>query len=57
MRVSAVSVLKSGIFSLGEIDLEIIKVLHEKHPTAKVDNEVVEPSKEMLNKYKSKNEH
>lgn len=37
----------------GEIDLEIIKVLHEKHPKAKVDNEVVEPSKEMLHKYKT----
>ncbi|KAF5902378.1 histamine N-methyltransferase-like, partial [Clarias magur] len=37
----------------GEIDLEILKVLHEKHPDANVVNEVVEPSKPMLNKYKA----
>ncbi|XP_053097497.1 histamine N-methyltransferase [Pangasianodon hypophthalmus] len=37
----------------GEIDLEILKVLHEKHPGAKVENEVVEPSNDMLNKYKT----
>ncbi|XP_053332041.1 histamine N-methyltransferase-like [Clarias gariepinus] len=37
----------------GEIDLEILKVLHEMHPDAKVENEVVEPSKPMINKYKA----
>ncbi|KAI5086905.1 hypothetical protein C0J45_23870, partial [Silurus meridionalis] len=36
----------------GEIDLEILKVLHEKHPDAKIEVEVVEPSYAMLNKYK-----
>ncbi|KAF7700940.1 hypothetical protein HF521_002105 [Silurus meridionalis] len=37
----------------GEIDLEILKVLHEKHPDAKIEVEVVEPSYAMLNKYKT----
>ncbi|KAM9456234.1 histamine N-methyltransferase-like isoform 2-T3 [Clarias gariepinus] len=37
----------------GEIDLEILKVLHEKHPDVKVENEVVEPSNAMLNKYRA----
>ncbi|KAM9456040.1 histamine N-methyltransferase-like [Clarias gariepinus] len=36
----------------GELDLEILKVLHEKHPDAKVENEVVDPSSAMLNKYR-----
>ncbi|KAF5902377.1 histamine N-methyltransferase-like, partial [Clarias magur] len=36
----------------GEIDLEILKVLHEKHPEAKIENEVVDPSSAMLNKYR-----
>ncbi|TSV15279.1 Histamine N-methyltransferase [Bagarius yarrelli] len=35
----------------GEIELEILKVMHEKHPDAKVNNEVVEPSECMLKKY------
>ncbi|KAM9455509.1 histamine N-methyltransferase-like [Clarias gariepinus] len=37
----------------GEIDLEILKLLREKHPDAKVENEVVEPSNDMLNKYRA----
>ncbi|XP_058267395.1 histamine N-methyltransferase-like [Hemibagrus wyckioides] len=37
----------------GEIELEILKLLHKKHPDAKVENEVVEPSNIMLNKYKA----
>ncbi|KAF5902376.1 histamine N-methyltransferase-like, partial [Clarias magur] len=37
----------------GEIDLEILKLLHEKHPDAKVENEVVEPSNAMLHKYRA----
>ncbi|KAA0715900.1 Histamine N-methyltransferase [Triplophysa tibetana] len=36
----------------GEIDLEMLAQLHMKHPHVKVDNEVVEPSKDMLHKYK-----
>ncbi|KAF4086552.1 hypothetical protein AMELA_G00084820 [Ameiurus melas] len=36
----------------GEIDLEILSQLHTKHPEAKVENEVVEPSGDMLYKYK-----
>ncbi|MCJ8732899.1 hypothetical protein PDJAM_G00217210 [Pangasius djambal] len=36
----------------GEIDLEILAQLHAKHPEARVENEVVEPSGDMLNKYK-----
>ncbi|KAK3521674.1 hypothetical protein QTP70_015592 [Hemibagrus guttatus] len=37
----------------GEIELEILKLLHKKHPDAKVENDVVEPSNVMLNKYKA----
>ncbi|KAI5624515.1 histamine N-methyltransferase, partial [Silurus asotus] len=37
----------------GEIDLEILKVMHGKHPDAKIEVEVVEPSYAMLNKYKT----
>ncbi|XP_076858350.1 histamine N-methyltransferase-like isoform X2 [Brachyhypopomus gauderio] len=37
---------------LGQIDLEIIRQLRLLHPKAKVDNEVVEPSSDMLDKYK-----
>ncbi|XP_065105107.1 histamine N-methyltransferase-like [Paramisgurnus dabryanus] len=36
----------------GEIDLEMLAQLHMKHPQVKVDNEVVEPSIDMLHKYK-----
>ncbi|XP_036432656.1 histamine N-methyltransferase-like isoform X1 [Colossoma macropomum] len=36
----------------GEIDLEMLGQLRLKHPEAKVDNEVVEPSGDMLYKYK-----
>nr|XP_055072376.1 histamine N-methyltransferase-like isoform X1 [Misgurnus anguillicaudatus] len=36
----------------GEIDLEMLAQLHMKHPQVKVDNEVVEPSTDMLHKYK-----
>ncbi|XP_065105103.1 histamine N-methyltransferase-like [Paramisgurnus dabryanus] len=36
----------------GEIDLEILAQLHMKHPQVKVNNEVVEPSTDMLHKYK-----
>ncbi|XP_076858360.1 histamine N-methyltransferase-like [Brachyhypopomus gauderio] len=36
----------------GEIDLEIIRQIQLRHPEAKVDNEVVEPSSDMLDKYK-----
>lgn len=36
----------------GEIDLEMLAQLHLKHPHVKVDNEVVEPSNDMLHKYK-----
>ncbi|KAB5577427.1 hypothetical protein PHYPO_G00209820 [Pangasianodon hypophthalmus] len=36
----------------GEIDLEILTQLHAKHPEARVENEVVEPSGDMLHKYK-----
>lgn len=48
--------IKSWHLSPGELDLEILKMLHEKHPDARVENEVVEPSNNMLNKYKGKNE-
>ncbi|KAK2823151.1 hypothetical protein Q7C36_019751 [Tachysurus vachellii] len=37
----------------GEIDLEILKLLHEIHPDAKVENEVVEPSDVMIKKHKA----
>ncbi|XP_060752471.1 histamine N-methyltransferase-like [Tachysurus vachellii] len=37
----------------GEIDLEILKLLHEMHPDAKVENEVVEPSDVMIKKHKA----
>ncbi|XP_065105101.1 histamine N-methyltransferase-like [Paramisgurnus dabryanus] len=36
----------------GEIDLEMLAQLHMKHPHVRVDNEVVEPSTDMLHKYK-----
>ncbi|KAG7330756.1 hypothetical protein KOW79_004725 [Hemibagrus wyckioides] len=36
----------------GEIDLEILTQLHTKHPEARVENDVVEPSGDMLYKYK-----
>ncbi|XP_072541070.1 histamine N-methyltransferase-like [Salminus brasiliensis] len=36
----------------GEIDLEMLGQLRLKHPEAKVDNEVVEPSGDMIYKYK-----
>ncbi|KAK3568680.1 hypothetical protein QTP86_012871 [Hemibagrus guttatus] len=36
----------------GEIDLEILTQLHAKHPEARVENDVVEPSGDMLYKYK-----
>ncbi|KAK1789226.1 hypothetical protein P4O66_015171 [Electrophorus voltai] len=36
----------------GENDLEILRQLHLQHPGAKVDYEVVEPSSDMLQKYK-----
>ncbi|XP_073668098.1 histamine N-methyltransferase-like [Paramisgurnus dabryanus] len=36
----------------GEIDLEMLAQLHMKHPQVKVNNEVVEPSTDMLHKYK-----
>ncbi|KAF7709095.1 histamine N-methyltransferase [Silurus meridionalis] len=36
----------------GDIDLEILAQLHAKHPEARVENEVVEPSGDMLYKYK-----
>ncbi|KAI4875460.1 hypothetical protein NFI96_011983, partial [Prochilodus magdalenae] len=36
----------------GEIDLEMLGQLRLKHPEARVDNEVVEPSGDMLYKYK-----
>ncbi|XP_030642849.1 histamine N-methyltransferase-like [Chanos chanos] len=36
----------------GEMDLEMLAQLHMKHPGIRVDNEVVEPSSEMLHKYK-----
>ncbi|XP_062861877.1 histamine N-methyltransferase-like [Trichomycterus rosablanca] len=36
----------------GVIDLEMLAHLHAKHPDAKVDNEVVEPSDDMVYKYK-----
>ncbi|XP_076858356.1 histamine N-methyltransferase-like [Brachyhypopomus gauderio] len=36
----------------GEMDLEIIRQIQLRHPKAKVDNEVVEPSSDMLVKYK-----
>ncbi|KAK3505795.1 hypothetical protein QTP70_019658, partial [Hemibagrus guttatus] len=38
--------------SAGEIDLEILTQLHAKHPEARVENDVVEPSGDMLYKYK-----
>ncbi|XP_030643075.1 histamine N-methyltransferase-like [Chanos chanos] len=37
----------------GEMDLEMLAQLHMKHPGIRVDNEVVEPSSEMLHKYKA----
>ncbi|TRY98319.1 hypothetical protein DNTS_031702 [Danionella cerebrum] len=36
----------------GEMDLEMLAQLHQKHPNVKIDNKVVEPSDEMLHKYK-----
>ncbi|XDV30696.1 hypothetical protein PO909_033551 [Leuciscus waleckii] len=36
----------------GEIDLEMFTQLHLKHPHVKINNEVVEPSNDMLHKYK-----
>ncbi|KAK2849720.1 hypothetical protein Q7C36_008503 [Tachysurus vachellii] len=36
----------------GDIDLEILTQLHTKHPEARVENDVVEPSGDMLYKYK-----
>lgn len=36
----------------GEIDLEMLSQLRLKHPEAKVNNEVVEPSSDMIYKYK-----
>ncbi|XP_041662446.1 histamine N-methyltransferase-like [Cheilinus undulatus] len=36
----------------GEIDLEMLSVLHLKHPGVTVDNEVVEPSSQQLHNYK-----
>lgn len=36
----------------GEIDLELLAQLHAAHPEAKVENEVVEPSDDMVYKYK-----
>ncbi|XP_065105108.1 histamine N-methyltransferase-like [Paramisgurnus dabryanus] len=36
----------------GENDLEMLAQLHFKHPLVKVNNEVVEPSTDMLHKYK-----
>ncbi|KAK7129419.1 hypothetical protein R3I94_017584 [Phoxinus phoxinus] len=38
----------------GEIDLELLAQLHLKHPHVKVHNEVVEPNKDMLHKYKAR---
>ncbi|NP_001003636.1 histamine N-methyltransferase isoform X1 [Danio rerio] len=38
----------------GDIDLEMLAQLHLKHPHVKVDNEVVEPSNDMLYKYKAR---
>ncbi|KAF5894032.1 histamine N-methyltransferase-like, partial [Clarias magur] len=37
----------------GEMDVEILSQLHAKHPEARVENEVVEPSRDMLHKYKA----
>lgn len=42
------------LFPVGEIDLEMLSVLHSKHPGVAVDNEVVEPSAEQLYKYKGR---
>lgn len=45
---------------VGEIDLEMLSKLHQKHPGVTVDNEVVEPSGQQLHNYKgtaSKNYH
>ncbi|KAF5894033.1 histamine N-methyltransferase-like, partial [Clarias magur] len=36
----------------GEIDLEMLTQMHAKHPEASVENEVVEPSGDMMYKYK-----
>ncbi|KAF5894035.1 histamine N-methyltransferase-like, partial [Clarias magur] len=36
----------------GEIDLEMLTQMHAKHPDASVENEVVEPSGDMMYKYK-----
>ncbi|XP_066497453.1 histamine N-methyltransferase-like [Hoplias malabaricus] len=36
----------------GEMDLDMLHQLRLKHPDAKVDNEVVEPSGDMLHRYK-----
>ncbi|XP_041857668.1 histamine N-methyltransferase isoform X3 [Melanotaenia boesemani] len=36
----------------GEIDLEMLSELHQKHPKVMVDNEVVEPSSQQLHNYK-----
>ncbi|KAM9486071.1 histamine N-methyltransferase-like isoform 2-T2 [Clarias gariepinus] len=36
----------------GKIDLEILSQLHTKYPEASMENEVVEPSGDMLHKYK-----
>ncbi|KAK2823149.1 hypothetical protein Q7C36_019749 [Tachysurus vachellii] len=49
---STLNVMGVGTGS-GEIDLEILKLLHEMHPDAKVENEVVEPSDVMINKHKA----
>ncbi|XP_026878429.2 histamine N-methyltransferase isoform X2 [Electrophorus electricus] len=48
---TALNVMGVGSGS-GEIDLEILRQLQLQHPGAKVDNEVVEPSSDMLQKYK-----
>ncbi|XP_069010806.1 histamine N-methyltransferase-like [Embiotoca jacksoni] len=36
----------------GEIDLEMLSELHQKHPGVTVDNEVVEPSSQQLHNYR-----
>ncbi|KAJ8253035.1 hypothetical protein GJAV_G00208400 [Gymnothorax javanicus] len=49
---SSLNVLGVGS-GAGEIDLEMLSQLHRTHPGLMVDNEVVEPSNDMLHKYKA----
>lgn len=43
---------KTVLVPVGELDLEMLSVLHTKHPGVTVDNEVVEPNSQQLLNYR-----